>query len=167
MSENLTYQQQEQLLKDALEYKRQYPSTSLRKLEKYFPGIKKDKLSRRLRGLNGSHLGQRPANCRLTKEQDEALCEYLRILIRFGHPLRTNVLQSVATELLQIDNLDIEPVSRSWAPRWKAAHLEFKFVKEKPIEQARKEAISFNNIKRWFRELEATITKYRILKEDF
>ena len=40
-------------------------------------------------------------------------------------------------------------------------------VKEKPIEQARAEAMNVYNIRDWFRKLEAIIRQYDIYAEDF
>jgi len=54
-----------------------------------------------------------------------------------------------------------------WPRRWVKAHPQFKVVKEKPIKQARAEAMNVYNIRDWFRKLEAIMRQYDIYAEDF
>ena len=54
-----------------------------------------------------------------------------------------------------------------WPRRWIKAHPEFKVVKEKPIKQAREEAMNIYNIRDWFRKLEAIMREHDIFPKDF
>ncbi len=61
----------------------------------------------------------------------------------------------------------MKPVGEKWPKRWIESHPEFKVVKEKPIKQARAEAMNVYNIRQWFRELEAIMRQYNIHEDDF
>ena len=54
-----------------------------------------------------------------------------------------------------------------WPRRWVKAHLQFKVVKEKPIKQARAEAMNVYNIRDWFHKLEVIIREHNIFPENF
>ena len=61
----------------------------------------------------------------------------------------------------------MKPVGEKWPKRWIESHPEIKVVKEKPIKQARAEAMNVYNICQWFRELEAIMRQYNIHEDDF
>ena len=54
-----------------------------------------------------------------------------------------------------------------WPRRWIKAHPEFTVVKEKPIKQARAEAMNVYNIRDWFHKLEVIMREHDIFPEDF
>ena len=167
MADNLSYAEQEQLLADALKYKARHPTATFRYLESQFK-INKDRINRRYRETHASRFNRRtPSNARLSPEQDKALCYFLNFLAQFGVPLVYQKIASAANHILQINNPDEKPVGRDWPSRWIGSHPQFKVVKEKPIEQARAEAMNVYNIRQWFRQLEATMREHDIYQEDF
>ncbi len=167
MADNLSYAEQEQLLADALKYKARHPTATFRYLESQFK-INKDRINRRYRETHASRFNRRtPSNARLSPEQDKALCYFLNFLAQFRVPLVYQKIASAANHILQINNPDEKPVGRDWPSRWIGSHPQFKVVKEKPIEQARAEAMNVYNIRQWFRQLEATMREHDIYQEDF
>jgi Tc5 transposase DNA-binding domain len=154
MTRKISYYEEEELLAEAIQYKRDHPEASFRFLERQFK-VNKDKICQRFHG-RGSRFGQAPANTRLTPEQDKALCWFLDYLDKFGVPLRYKSLISAANHILTISDPDAKPVSKNWPRRWIASHPGYKVRKEKPIEQARQQAMNVIDTRRFYRELEDT-----------
>ena len=167
MSNNISYADQERMLADALKYKVKHPKATFRYLQSQF-GVHKDKIQRRYNKQQASRLNQTtPSNARLSPEQDKALCYFLNFLTHFGIPLVYQKIASAANHILHINDANEKPVGEMWPRRWVKAHPQFKVVKEKPIEQAREEAMNVYNIRDWFRKLEAIMRQYDIFPEDF
>ena len=165
MPRKMSYDEEEELLADAIQYKRDHPQASFRFLERQFK-VNKDKICRRFHG-RGSRFGQASGKTRLTPEQDKALCWFLDYLDKFGIPLRYKSLLSAANHILTISDPDAKPVSKNWPRRWIASHPGYKVRKEKPIEQARQQAMNVIDTRRFYRELEEIIEEYDIQREDF
>ena len=167
MSDNIPYAEQERMLADALKYKAKHPKATFRYLQDQFK-VNKDRIQRRYNKQQASRLNRStPSNARLSPEQDKALCYFLNYLAGFGIPLVYQKIASAANHILQINDADEKPVSEKWPHRWIEAHSEFKVVKEKPIEQARAEAMNVYNIRDWFRKLEVIMREHDIFPEDF
>src|SRR6266480_3516204 len=167
MSDNISYAEQERMLTDALKYKAKHPKASFRYLESQFK-VDKDRVHHRYQKQQASRYNRgTPSNTRLSLEQDKALCYILNFLTQFGIPLVYPKITSTANHILRINDTNEEPVSVLWPRRWVKAHPQFKVVKEKPIEQARAEAMNVYNIRQWFRQLEATMREHDIYQEDF
>ena len=166
MSDNLSYHDQEKALEDAIKYKQQHPTVSYRFLQRHFR-VHKDKICRRFTGRRQSRSAREPAGTRLNQEQDKALCWFLDYLNKFGIPLRYKTLAAAANHILLRDNLNAKPVSKDWPRRWRGSHPQYKVVKEKPIEQARQEAMNVVTIEGWFRQLQEMMEEHNIEKEDF
>src|SRR5579871_3668714 len=167
MSNNVPYVEMERRLADALKYKAAHPTATYRYLQDQFK-VDKDKICRRYRQKQRSRFDREtPSNTRLSPEQDKALCYFLNYLAQFGIPLVYRKIASAANHILQINNPEANPVGVHWPKRWIQSHPEFKVVKEKPIEQARAEAMNVYNIRRWFSQLENTMRQHDIYPEDF
>ncbi len=167
MSDNLSYAEQERMLADALKYKAKHPRATFRYLQSQFK-VHKDRINRRYNQQRASRFNRgTPSNARLSPEQDKALCYFLNFLAQFGIPLVYRKIASAANHILWINNADEKPVGVQWPRRWVQAHPEFKVVKEKPIEQARADAMNVYNIRSWFQQLWAIMRQYDIYPEDF
>ena len=155
------------MLTNALKYKAKHLKATFHYLESQFR-VDKDKIQRRYNKQQASQFNQTtPSNTRLSPEQDKALCYFLNFLAQFSIPLVYQKITSAANHILHINNINEKPVGEMWPRRWVKAHPQFKVVKEKPIEQARAEAMNVYNIRDWFRKLEAIIRQYDIFPEDF
>src|SRR5436190_2522400 len=147
MSDNVPYAEQERRLADALQYKTKHPKATYRYLESQFR-IDKDRIQRRYNKQQASRYNRStPSNTRLSPEQDKALCYFLNFLAQFSIPLVYQKITSAANHILHINDANEKPVGEMWPRRWVKVHLQFKVVKEKPIEQAREEAMNVYNIR--------------------
>src|SRR6266480_7867167 len=167
MSDNIPYAEQEQMLADALKYKAKHPKATFRYLQTQFK-VHKDQIYHRYNKQQASQFNQStPSNARLSPEQDKALCYFHNYLAGFGIPLVYQKIASAATHILQINDVEERPVGVQWPRRWVEAHPEFKVVKEKPIKQARAEAMNVYNIRDWFHKLEVIMREHDIFPKDF
>jgi hypothetical protein len=156
-------------LQNALQYKRQHPSASFRWLERQFH-VKKDRIHRRWKGIQGSKSERDPTNLRLDKYQEKAFSWYLTRLWEIGVPLRQKIIATAANEILaaaaRLDDAKPPMVGENWATRWLHRHDEFSVQREKSIEMERQKAMNVDQIRDFFNKYKAAVDQYKIKKED-
>lgn len=151
---------------EAVEYKMDHPTSSFRWLAQQF-NVNKDRIHRRWTGLHESKSTRDPANLKMDKYQDKALCWYLTQLWEIGVPLRYSHIIAAANEVLAAANPE-QPlkVSDRWPPRWLERHPEFTKRKEKSIELERQKAMNVDQIRDFMNKFKSVVDKYGIGPED-
>jgi len=110
----------------------------------------------RLRGrLQGrqSWLECQGANCRLSDDQELAVCQYLDRLDAIGTSACLQMVTSCANAILAYGHTGSGPaplVGDHWAPRFLDHHLEYHVRKQQTINSDRKNAHQPDNIRIWF-----------------
>lgn len=155
------YTTEEQRVQEAIEYKRAHPNASSRWLADQF-NTNRSKLQRRFRGLPSKSMRD-ATNTKLSLEQDDALCQYLRTLYDLGIPLSNKRIIGAANEILATTappNQEPKTVGGNWASRWLQRHSEFVQKKEKSIELERQKAMDTKSIQDFFSKYEQAPTVY-------
>jgi hypothetical protein len=148
------YRKSEQLLDEAIEYKKQHPNATFRWLEGQFK-VKKDRICRR---WNETQEARKRTHGLLDLEQDKALVQYCYRLSEIGVPLRHKFIRNAANQILQQAHGD-RPGSpppptagQNWPYRWLKVHPELKKFKQEHLETERKRAMDHDTIKHFFDE---------------
>jgi Tc5 transposase DNA-binding domain len=112
------YRKSEQLLDEAIEYKKQHPNASFRWLESQFK-VKKDRICRR---WNDTQQARSRIHGLLDLEQNKALIQYCYRLSEIGVSLRHKFIRNAANQILQQAYGDRpgspSTAGQNWPYRW-------------------------------------------------
>jgi hypothetical protein len=126
------------------------------------------KLMRRVNG-GQSKMDRKGSNRLLSDAQEFTLIGYIRRLDDLGVGARKiDIEREVRLMLKRSHHGDGPPrqLGKHWADRWIADHPDLFRVKQKSIEEARKQSHDPDNIRKWLQKFQATRIKYSILDDD-
>ena len=157
------YFEVEERLREALSYKRAHPKASLRFLAGQFK-VDKNRIHRWLKGQN-SRSTRPPTNQKFDKDQDLALCWYIKSLYQIGVSLCYKAIAQAANQILAASHYFDSPpptVGEHWSSRWLKSHPQYTVVKEKPIESEQQRAMETEDICQFFRRFEHAQAEHQI-----
>ena len=130
----LSYSEQEGLVQKAID---EYEDGKFRSASAAAKHFKLDprRVQRRLRG-QASRSTREPTHTRLTKAQEQSLCDYIDHLDHVEHSIRIKHIQSAAEYILKTaaaPNTPLVPLGRDWATRFIKRHPKYIKCKQKPL----------------------------------
>jgi hypothetical protein len=137
-----------QVIDDAIEFRRQNPTESFKKIALRFPPLSEDVIRNRFNG-RGSRSACGGHNKRLTDAEERGLIDIIDRYTFIGTPLRLDLLASVANRILKKKG-DFTPVGKHWAARFVERHPDLKTIKLKFLDQSRKMMHKKELLREWF-----------------
>ena len=152
----------EERLQEALSYKRAHPKASLQFLSRQFK-VDKNRIHRWLKDQNSCSTCS-STNQKLDKDQDLALCWYIKSLYCISVSLHYKAIAQAANQILTATHDGDNPptVGEHWPSRWLKAHLQYTVIKEKPIESQWQQVMNIEDIHGFFEQFKHAKTEHQI-----
>jgi hypothetical protein len=142
--------------------------TSIRSAAKTYD-IAETTLRARLKGRPAKH-ESRSVNHKLTETEESTLVKWILSMSERGLPLRTSAIRQMADLLLQkrlpTDNAQTRQVGQRWVYNFIQRHDSIQSRYNRKYDYQRAKCEDPTIIRDWFRLVQNTIAKYRILEED-
>jgi hypothetical protein len=139
----------EQAIADAIEFRKQNPTESFRKIALRFKPLHPDVIRNRFNG-RGSRTNSGGHNKLLTDEEEQGIIDIIERYTFIGTPLRLDLLCSVAIRTLKKRGVKELYVSKHWAKRFVKRHPDLHTIKLKFLDQSRKMMHKKELLQEWF-----------------
>ena len=121
-------------------------------------------LQRRMKGIQPHKTAHEPAE-RFSIEEEDSITRHILQMSVWGWPMTINSLETLVTAILR-KNSDNEPLGRHWHSKFLARHPELKMLRSRPLDQSRKDASTYDILKRWFDLFQTARLCYNVADED-
>ena len=122
------------VIADAIEFRKQNPTESFKKIAAQFPPLNEETLRARFNG-RASKAACGGHNKRLTDEEERGLIDIIDRYTFIGTPLRLNLVASIANRILRKRGIT-DHVGKHWATRFVKRHPDLYTIKLKFLDQS-------------------------------